>query len=127
MTNDTIASDVFEHLQKATAGEPAELAALYRDYLGEARQALAQLRNALAQKDSVHLRERAHYLRGSSLVLGATVIARCCAHLEQMDGISDVRSARRLLNQTSAALNATEAELTRRLGPAAVPVEGSAA
>jgi HPt (histidine-containing phosphotransfer) domain-containing protein len=127
VTNDTIAADVFQHLQKATAGDPAELAGLYREYLGEARQVLAQLRGALARKDSKHFCDRAHYLRGSSLILGATMIAQCCAHLERMDRSTEFRGARRLLDQTSAALAVLEAELTRRLGPAVVPVEGSAA
>ena len=125
---DSIAPDVFDHLQKATTADPAELTGLYRDYLAEARQVLAQLRQcAWPRKDGAHLRDRAHYLRGSSLIMGATMVARCCADLELMGRNSDFRDAARLLDQTSAALDAVEAELAKRLGPAVVPVEGSAA
>ncbi len=126
MTDDSIASDVFNRLQQATAATPAELAYLYRDYLAEARQALLQLRLAWAEKDAEKLRDRAHYLRGSSLIVGATVIARCCSSLELMGRNSEFRETVLVLDQTSAALDAVEAELTRRLGPDVVPVEGSA-
>ena len=127
MTKECIASDVFDRLQKATAADPAELAGLCRDYLSEARSTLAQLRRALAQKDAGHFRDRAHYLRGSSLVLGATEIARCCAALEHMGRNSEFREAEPLLDQASAALDAVQTELAKRLGPPVFPVEGSAA
>ncbi len=127
MTNNSVAPEVFERLQKATTADPAELTALYRDYLREARQVLAHLVSALAQKDAAHFLDRAHYLRGSSLIIGATVVARCCADLELMGRNSEFHDATRLLDQTSEALEAVEAELARKLGPAVVPVEGSAA
>ena len=127
MTDDSIAPDVFDHLQKATAADAGELACLYRDYLAEARQVLVQLRSALAENDAEKLRDRAHYLRGSSLMVGATVIARCCANLELTGRNAEFRDAALLLGQTAAALDAVEAELARRLGPAVVPVKGSAA
>ena len=84
MNSDSLAPDVFERLQKAAAADPEELAALCRDYLAEGRRTLAHLRSALAQKDATRFRDRAHYLRGSSLVIGATAVARWCASLEQM-------------------------------------------
>ena len=127
LTNESIAPHVFDRLQKATAADPAELTGLCRDYLSEARSTLAQLRRALAQEDAGQLRERAHFLRGSSLVLGATVVARCCAALEHMGRNSEFRNAEPLLDQTSAALDAVQGELAKRLGPSVVPVEGSAA
>ena len=114
-------------MQKATTSNPAELTGLYRDYLAEGRQALAQLRGTLARKDAERFRERAHYLRGSSLIVGASVVARCCANLELIGRNSEFRDATRLLDQTSAALDAIEAELARRLGSAVIPAEGSAA
>jgi len=127
LTDESIAADVFDRLQKATTGAPTELASLCRDYLAEARSTLAQLRRALAQEDAGWFRDRAHYLRGSSLVLGATAVARCCAEMERMGRNSDLRDAVPLLDQTSAALDAVQAELARRLGQSVVPVEGSAA
>ena len=127
MTDDSIAPKVFQQLQKATVSDPAELAGLYRDYLAEAHRALAQLRSALAQKDGEQFRERAHYMRGSSLIVGATVVARCCANLELMGRNSEFRDAAGLLDQTSTALATVEAELATRLGPSVFPAEGSAA
>jgi len=127
VTDNSIAADVFEHLQKATVRNPAELTGLCRDYLAEARQTLAQARNAVAQTDAEQLRKQAHYLRGSSLVIGATVVARCCADLERIAPASNFRDAARLLDQTSAALAAVESEFAKRLGPSVLPVEGSAA
>jgi HPt (histidine-containing phosphotransfer) domain-containing protein len=120
--DDSIAPEVFDRLQKATAADPAEMAGLYRDYLCEARQTLAQLRTALAKKDAEHFRDRSHYLRGSSLIVGAAVIARCCASLEVMGRSAEFRDATHLLDQTSMALDAVEAELRKKLGPAVVPV-----
>jgi HPt (histidine-containing phosphotransfer) domain-containing protein len=87
---------------------------------------LPQLRLAWAEKDAEKLRDRAHYLRGSSLIVGATVIARCCSSLELMGRNSEFGETALVLEQTSAALDAVEAELTRRLGPDVAPVEGSA-
>ena len=127
VSDEPLAPDVFDRLLKATAADPAELAGLCRDYLAEARQTLARLSSALAQRDAVQLRDRAHYLRGSSLVLGATVVARCCAALEQMGRKSELRDAAPLLDQASAALDAVQAELAKRLGQSVVPAEGSAA
>ncbi len=127
MTDDSIAPDVFEHLRKATLHDPAELTSLFRDYLAEARKTLAQMRSAFAQAEAEQVRRQAHHLRGSSLVIGATMVARCCAALEMMDSDSKFRDAEPLLDQTSAALDAVETALAHRLGPSVVPVEGSAA
>jgi HPt (histidine-containing phosphotransfer) domain-containing protein len=127
LTNESIASDVFDRLQKATIADPAELVNVCRDYLAEARRTLAQLRGALAQEEAGQFRDRAHYLRGSSLVLGATAVAQCCASLEHMGRNSELRDAAALLEQTSAAVDVVQTELARRLGPSVVPVEGSAA
>jgi HPt (histidine-containing phosphotransfer) domain-containing protein len=126
MTEDSIAPAIFDRLRKATAADPAELVSLYRDYLAEARQTLLQLRSAWAEKDAEKLRDRAHYLRGSSLIMGTTAMARYCASLELMGRNAEFRDTAVLLDQTSAALNAVEAELIKQLGPTVLPVEGSA-
>ncbi len=127
MNSDSLSPDVFECLQKAAAADPEELAALCRDYLAEARRTLAHLRSALAQKDATRLRDRAHYLRGSSLVIGATTVARCCASLEQMGRDGEFRDAAPGLDQVAQALQAVQAELAARLGESVIPIEGSAA
>jgi HPt (histidine-containing phosphotransfer) domain-containing protein len=126
VTEDSIAPDVFDRLQRAAAADPEELAGLCRDYLAEARRTVTHLHSALVQKDAGRFRDRAHYLRGSSLVIGATAVARCCAALEQMGRNSQLHDAAALLDQASKALDAVQAELARRLGQSVVPVEGSA-
>jgi HPt (histidine-containing phosphotransfer) domain-containing protein len=127
VTDESIAPDVFDRLQKAAAADPEELAGLCRDYLAEARRTVAHLHSALVQKDAGRFRDRAHYLRGSSLMLGAAAVARCCAALELMGRDSQLHDAAALLDQASKALDAVQAELARRLGQSVVPVEGSAA
>jgi HPt (histidine-containing phosphotransfer) domain-containing protein len=122
-----IAREVFERLRQATAAEPGVLAELCREYVAEARSTLVKFRKALAQRDAAELRERAHYLKGSSLMIGARLLAHCCANLEQMARDSDLQAAEPVLGQAIAALKAVEDELTKELGPIVLPAEGSAA
>ncbi|HZL66683.1 MAG TPA: Hpt domain-containing protein [Candidatus Limnocylindrales bacterium] len=127
MTDNPITSDVFERLRQATASRPAELVELCRDYLTEARQTLAQLRNAFTLKQANELRNRAHYLKGSSMVMGAIVVTQCCASLEAMGRNGDFGEAGRMLDQLSTALDAVEQEYVNRLGPDVLPAKGPAA
>jgi two-component system sensor histidine kinase EvgS len=120
-------SAVFERLQQATASQPAVLEELCRDYLSEARLTLAQLREAIAQNDSGVLRERAHYLKGSSMMLGAQELTQACATLERMGRDAELAEADFALQQASAALKEVENELAEIVGPAVLPAEGSAA
>jgi two-component system sensor histidine kinase EvgS len=120
-------SAVFERLQQATASQPAVLEELCRDYLSEARLTLAQLREAIAQNDSGVVRERAHYLKGSSMMLGAQELTQACATLERMGRDAELAEADFALQQASAALKEVENELAEIVGPAVLPAEGSAA
>jgi len=122
-----IAQEVFERLRQAAAADPGVLAELCREYVAEARSTMVRLRQALAQRDAAELRERAHYLKGSSLMIGAKILAQCCTTLEQMARDSDLQAAEPVLGQAMAALKAVEDELTRELGPVVLPAEGSAA
>src|ERR1035441_9198046 len=125
-TDNPIASDVFERLQQAMASKPADLVELCRDYLTEARQTLAQLRNAFTLKQAEELRSKAHYLKGSSLLLGAIGVTRWCASLEAMGRNGDFSEAGRMLDQLSTALEAAEQEYVKRLGPDVLPAKGPA-
>jgi HPt (histidine-containing phosphotransfer) domain-containing protein len=120
-------SAVFERLQQATASQPAVLAELCRDYLTEARSTLAQLHDAIDRGDSTAVRERAHYLKGSSMMLGAQDLTQVCATLEKMGRDSDLTGARSALEGASKALKEVETELAEIVGPAVLPAEGSAA
>ena len=127
VTDNHIASDAFERLRQATASRPAELVELCRDYLTEARQTLAQLRNAFTLKQAHELRNRAHYLKGSSMVMGAISLTQCCASLEAVGRNGDFGEAGRMLDQLSTALDAVEQEYVNRLGPDVLPAKGPAA
>jgi histidine phosphotransfer protein HptB len=122
-----IAREIFDRLRQATAADPAVLAELCREYVAEARSTIIKLRKALTQRDAAEVRERAHYLKGSSLMIGARILAQCCTKLEQMGRDSELEAAEPVLNQAIAALKAVEDELARELGSVALPAEGSAA
>lgn len=127
MPERAITGEMFERLREATASNPAELTELCRDYLSEARATIGHLREAIAKRDAQRLRDRAHYLKGSSMMIGARELSQHCATLEQLarDGkLDDVETP---LQHAVSALQAVEFELAARLGPAVVPAEGSAA
>jgi len=127
VTDEPVSPEVFDRLQKATASNPTELVELYREYLVEARRTLAEVHAALLRGNSEELRAGAHYLKGSSQVVGATVVARYCAALEEKGRNRDLSATDALLEQTVTALGSVEAELEKMLGKAALPSAGSAA
>lgn len=122
-----IAREIFDRLRQATAGDPAVLTELCGEYIAEARATITKLQQALAEGNAPEFRERAHYLKGSSMMIGARQLSQCCAALEQMGRDSDLTAAEPALQQTIAALKAVEDELIQDLGPIALPAEGSAA
>ncbi len=126
VTDDVLVPEVFERL-RTVAKDPEVLAELCRDYLAEAHTTLAQLQDASLVKDAVAFRERAHYLKGSSMMIGAGPLSQCCATMERMGRDCDFRGAEQILERTAAALRAVELELSRQFGPAVLPAEGSAA
>jgi len=126
--NDNVLNrSVFERLQQATASQPAVLEELCRDYVSEARLTLAQLRDAIDESDSGMVRERAHYLKGSSMMLGAQELTQACATLEQMGRDADLTEAVFALQQALAALKEVENTLAEVVGPTVLPAGGSAA
>ncbi len=125
--NNLIASDAFERLQDMLASSPEKIVELCREYLAEAQKTLAQLRNAYTLKQADQMRNKAHYLKGSSLLLGAIVVTQCCTRLEEMGKKGDLTEAEPMLDQLSAALNAAEQEYAKMLGPDVLPARGSVA
>ena len=100
-----IAADIFDRLRGATAKDPAVLEELCRDYLSEAYSTLTHLREALAQQDAARFRDRAHYLKGSSMMLGAKALSQQCARLEGMGRDGDLSAAAEALEAAVAALS----------------------
>jgi len=122
-----LAREIFDRLRQATANHPDTLIELCREYVSEARNALAQIGEALTRADAGQVRERAHYLKGSSMMIGARELSSCCAKLEQMGRDSELTAAPPELEQASAALKAVENYLSQELGANVLPDEGSAA
>ncbi len=127
MSEPVLAREIFERLRQATANNPEVLTGLCRDYVSEARNALSQIREALIQANAGQLRERAHYLKGSSMMIGARELSRRCASLEQMGRDSELSAAEPELERAFAALKMVEGELSQEFGPVVLPEEGSAA
>ena len=127
MSEPVLAREIFDRLRQTTANNPEVLTELCRDYVFEARNTVAQIQRALSQSDAGQLRERAHYLKGSSMMLGARELAACCARLEQMGRDSELSGAEPAFERTVAALKIVEAALTEQLGSTVLPEEGSAA
>lgn len=114
-------------MQQATSGQPDVLAELCRDFVAEARSTVLQLRQALADGDAQRVRDRAHYVKGSSMMLGAQRLSLSCATLEAMGRNADLSGAEVVLEKIWAELKEVEAVLAETVGPAALPAEGSAA
>jgi HPt (histidine-containing phosphotransfer) domain-containing protein len=127
VNDEVLNRDIFGHLQSATANQPGVLAELCRDYLAEARSTIVQLRDALARSDAPQVRERAHYLKGSSMMLGARKLSEACATLEGMGRDSNLSDAGLALEEVLATLKEVEDALTEIVGPTVLPTEGSAA
>ncbi len=60
-------------------------------------------------------------------MIGAKGLSQYCARLEQMGRNSNLSGAGAALDEAVAELKAVEKELSRELGPVALPAEGSAA
>ena len=126
MTQPVIDRDIFNRLRQATANRPEMLIELCRDYVSEARSALAQVSEAITGGDAGRLRDRAHYLKGSSMMMGARDLSQSCAALEAMGRDDKLAGAQPELERAAAALKAVEADLVHELGPAILPEERSA-
>lgn len=122
-----LAREIFDRLRQATANTPDVLTELCREYIFEARKAIVQMQEALARDDAGHLRERAHYLKGSSMMMGARELSSSCASLELMGRDCQLSAAPSELERAVIALKAIEAELMRELGAAVLPEEGTTA
>ena len=118
---------VFEQLRIAMTADPAGFTDLYRDYLADARESLALLKTSIENRDVGAVQSRAHYLRSSSLVLGATRVAAEAACLEQAAISGTLVGATKILREAKHRLNQVKAELVEVLGADVVPADKTAA
>lgn len=126
MPDDVIATEVFQRLQQATVKKPAELGELCQQYLTDARAAVLELRSAVTNKQTDKILDRAHYLKGSSSMLGAKGIVKHCVALERMVSARDFAEMERAVGETAAALDEVEVALGKLLSEPAPPAAGSA-
>ena len=118
---------VFDQLRLAMTASPVALAELYRDYLADAWESLQVLRESVQRGEVETVRAKAHYLRSSSLVLGAHVVARYAAMLEEGAGTSDSQESGDLLGELARSLQEVQKELAVRLGSGVIPANEPAA
>jgi len=124
-TETPLTTEVFDQLQQAMAADRAGFTELYREYLADAWHTLELLREA-APQGGEEVRQRAHYLRSSSLVLGAHKVARMAATLEE-NARASVSTDDNALDRIAEALREVQAELAERLGNGVIPADKTAA
>jgi HPt (histidine-containing phosphotransfer) domain-containing protein len=73
---------------------------------------MAEIQRALREADAERLRKAAHKLRGAAANFGATEVCALAQQLEQAGESSDLKGAESLFPSLTAALEATEAQLT---------------
>jgi len=120
-------SVVFDQLRAAMAADPVGLADLYRDYLADAWQSFQVLRENVLKRQFATVQARAHYLKSSSLVLGAHVVARYATRLEDAAIATDFSDLASTLEDMQSALRDVQLELVGRLGPRVLPAGETAA
>lgn len=122
-----LSSEVFDQLRQAMSNDSAGFAALYRDYLTDAWQTFHLLRESVDQRHFENVQAKAHYLKSSSLVLGAPLVARYATEVERAALAKDLSDAGALLDDTKRALRQVQAELAGRLGKTVIPTNEAAA
>jgi HPt (histidine-containing phosphotransfer) domain-containing protein len=122
-----IKTAVYEQLRKAMAEDATGFVALYRDYLAEAWQSLQNIKESIESGRTELVRSNAHYLRSSSLVLGASEVARWAAKLEEAAIASEAKEFDALQAELQTAINGVQVELSERLGTAVFPANRTAA
>jgi HPt (histidine-containing phosphotransfer) domain-containing protein len=122
-----LSSAVFDQLRQAMSNDSAGFAALYRDYLTDAWETFQNLRESINQRQFDDIQAKAHYLKSSSLVLGAPLVARCATEVERAALAKDLSDAGALMEQTKRTLRQVQTELAERLGNTVIPANHDAA
>jgi Hpt domain len=126
-TETPLTSEIFEQLQRAMPGDHVGLTELYRDYLADAWDTVRFMRETMERPHQPEeIRQKAHCLKGSSLVLGAGVVARHASILEESTrnpGANEECTLDNIIN----AIRAVQRELAERLGGDVIPAGRTAA
>jgi signal transduction histidine kinase/DNA-binding response OmpR family regulator len=89
---------------------------LVEKYASDASAGVTAMHAAVAAGDSRELKERAHWLKGSSRSVGATHVAALCAQLEQLAKAGNTEGALAEVNEIAAALDEAVTHLRRLAG-----------
>jgi HPt (histidine-containing phosphotransfer) domain-containing protein len=124
-----LTSEVFDQLQRAMAADHTGLTDLYRDYLADAWETVQFMRETILRPHQPEeIRQKAHCLKGSSLVLGARVVARQASILEESTRESGTNTNEEgTLDNIVDAIRAVQTELAARLGGEVIPTGRTAA
>ncbi len=113
---DAIDRAVLERLRTlAQATAPALFAQVVDAFLADATAHIAALKDAAARHDRVSLERKAHALRGASLNIGATTMARVNRQLEAVDEAGGWEAVPSLLAQLESELQRVRAEIEPEL------------
>jgi HPt (histidine-containing phosphotransfer) domain-containing protein len=107
--------------------DPSGFLELYRDYLAEARLSLGEVKQAIQRTDARAVQARAHYLKSSSMVLGAVHVAREAGMLEEIARSGNLDPAAVRLKQVELCLQQVTARLVEELGGQVDPAGRTAA
>ncbi len=122
-----LTSAIFDQLRLAMAADPVGLANLYRDYLADAWQSLQVMQESVLRREVTIVQERAHSLKGSSLLFGAHVVAHHAAQFQDEAMAHNFSEAGTVLEDIQRALRDVQRELVNRLGPEVLPAGRTAA
>ena len=124
-TETPLTAEVFDQLRQAMAADKTGFTELYRKYLADAWHTLELSKEATLHRHD-EIRQRANYLKSSSLVLGAHKVARLAGMLEEKARTS-VTTDDDALDQIADALREVQVELAGRLGNGVLPADETAA
>jgi HPt (histidine-containing phosphotransfer) domain-containing protein len=94
-------------------GAPGYVASLCAAFLSDAPHRLQRLQAALTCGDAARLQDEAHALRSSAATVGALLVARCCAALEEASKAGDTAELGALLQALTQQLARAEPLLAR--------------
>jgi HPt (histidine-containing phosphotransfer) domain-containing protein len=89
------------------SGEPGLVRGLIDGFVATGPAELAQIRDALAQKDATLLSRTAHRFRGTAINLGAQVVAQRCLSLERLGRTGTIEGGQALADELAALYNQT--------------------
>jgi HPt (histidine-containing phosphotransfer) domain-containing protein len=88
-----------------------KLSSLEAAYMEDACRTIAKLSSLAEKNDFARLQEMAHYLKGSSLVIGATEVSKLCAKIEKLAAAQ--KPVLQTVEELSRRLVATSVELSK--------------